>query len=440
MRYKYIFSTLSIVAVLLLGMGTAKAQMGDLRGKVLMTQTDGTSAPVQGATIDVFRTDIAGKWETKTAKNGDFVFAALPYVGTYLVAISAPNARPDAKNNVKVGRGDLPTFTLAAGDGHRLTLEEAKAVTTGLGPSSGGSESSAAKAKREELIKKNKEIEERNRKNTEINDIVSRTFKAGNEALKLKNYDEAIKQYDEGLAADPEQAALYTQKAIALRLRGVDHYNASIKGTEQAAKDAEMESAKKDFQGSAENASKGVELAKKEEPATDPPAVAAQNARKLFALMNRAESLRLYAKVDVTQVETGETAYREYLAAETDPAKKTQGGRDLAQMLFDANALDKAQIEYEKMLTENPDDVQALANMGMILFNQGAVKDGEGKKDESKAKYQEAANYLQRFVDKAPDDNRLKADAKAVLEELKNQQNVKAEKTTTTTPTRRKRP
>ena len=50
--------------------------------------------------------------------------------------------------------------------------------------------------------------------------------------------------------------------------------------------------------------------------------------------------------------------------------------------------------------------------------------------------YQQAANYLQQFVDKAPDAHKFKADAKAVLEALKSQQNVQAEKPAkTSTPT-----
>ena len=79
------------------------------------------------------------------------------------------------------------------------------------------------------------------------------------------------------------------------------------------------------------------------------------------------------------------------------------------------------------------DDTDALVKSGMLLFNIGAMSN-------DKAKYQEAANFLQQFVDKAPDTDKLKADAKAILEELKNQQNVKAEKTTTTPARRRSRP
>jgi len=143
--------------------------------------------------------------------------------------------------------------------------------------------------------------------------------------------------------------------------------------------------------------------------------------------------MRLFVtKVDPLQVDAGEKAYQDYLAVETDPARKLTAQRGLAQMLFDANSFDKSLAEYQKILATNPDDTDALVKSGMLLFNIGAVNN-------DKAKYQEAANFLQQFVDKAPESDRLKADAKAILEELKNQQNVKAEKTTST-PVRRRRP
>jgi tetratricopeptide (TPR) repeat protein len=101
-------------------------------------------------------------------------------------------------------------------------------------------------------------------------------------------------------------------------------------------------------------------------------------------------------------------------------------------MLFDANSFEDALAEYRKILEVTPDDTDALVKSGMLLFNIGAMENN------NKAKYQEAANYLQQFVDKAPDTDKFKADAKAILEELKNQQNVKAEKTAA--PVRRRRP
>jgi hypothetical protein len=53
-----------------------------------------------------------------------------------------------------------------------------------------------------------------------------------------------------------------------------------------------------------------------------------------------------------------------------------------------------------------------------------------------KAKFQEAANYLQRFVDKAPDTHKLKASAKESLEYLKTQENIKPQKTAPATKRR----
>ncbi len=143
--------------------------------------------------------------------------------------------------------------------------------------------------------------------------------------------------------------------------------------------------------------------------------------------------MRLFVtKVDQSQADAGKTAYEEYIAVETDPVKKAKAQHDLAQMLFDANSFEPALAEYKKILAVTPDDTDALVKSGMLLFNIGAMENND------KVKYQEAANYLQQFVDKAPDTDKLKADAKAILEELKNQQNVKAEKTAA--PARRRRP
>jgi tetratricopeptide (TPR) repeat protein len=432
MRCKYLFTRLSVVAILLLGAGAAAAQVGELRGKVFMVQPDGTTVPVVGATIDVFRTDIAGKWETKTDKKGEYVYAGLPYVGTYTIAISAPNARPEVKKGVQVGRGDMPAVTLSAGDGKRFTMEEAKAASASGPPRGGGSESVADKAKREEIVKKNEEIRKSNEKLQEAGKIVTESFGLATAAIRANNYDEAIKQSDIGIAADPEQAALWTLKANALKARAVDRYNAAVLSKDDAAKTAGIEAAKADFKSAAEMADKAVAIAKGEPAATDPAEQTRQTGRKYVALSVRAEAMRLYVtKGDPSQADAGVTAFQEYIAVETDPAKKARAQLDLAQMLLDAGSADKAIVEFQKILDADPDNVDALYGMGVAQINIGYAAN-------DKAKLQEAVNYLQRFVDKAPDTNKYKLEAKATIDEMKKQQNVVPEKTTT--PTRRKRP
>jgi len=417
----------------------ASAQAVPLRGHVTMKQDDGTSKPVAGAVIDVYRTDISTKtpFTTKTDKKGEFVYAGLQLVGQYVIVVSAPGAQPNWLPGVRAGQDIDYPIVLSPGDGKRLTADEVKTAMASPrvgAPAAGVKESAEDKAKREELERKNAEIMKNNEKAQSSNAIIERTFKAGNEALKAKNYDVAIAQYDEGLAADPEHPgapALLTNKTMALNARAVDRYNNAVKSTDDAAKTSGMEAAKKDWTAAAEAGTKAVAMLKAVPTPADATAAASAKTNLYFALSARADATRLYVtKVDNSKVDQGVAAYQEYIAAETDPVKKTKAERDMAQMLFDANVFDRALVEYQKILETNPDDLTALLRAGQSLFNIGAI-------NTDKAKYQEAANYLAKFVDKAPDTDPFKADAKAILDALKDQENVKPEKTTPVRRTRR---
>lgn len=433
MRRSYLFTSIIAAAVLVLSAVVASAQTGPLRGHVLLKQADGSTIKAADAVIDVFRTDLSGVYHTKTDKKGEFVFAGLPYIGQYVIAVSMPKAAPGLQSNVKVGRDIDFEIVLSPGDGRKLTLDDIKTMMkSGAGgdtttPSSGGNESAADKAKREELTKKNEEITTSNKKAEDTNKIVGDSFKAGNAALNAKNYAEALKQYDIGLAADPEQAALLTNKSAALKGLGVEKYNAAIQTKDDAARTAGIEAAKADFKNAAEAADKAFEIIKKEPAGTDPNDQKRHDANKYAALSVRAEAYRLYvSKGDPSKTDGGIAAFQDYMAAETDPAKKSKAQLDLAQMLLDAGAGDKAYAEYQKILAAQPDDPDANLGAGLALYSTG-----------DKTKYQEAANYFQRFVDKAPDTHKFKNDAKDILANLKNTENVVPER-----PTRpaRKRP
>jgi len=86
-------------------------------------------------------------------------------------------------------------------------------------------------------------------------------------------------------------------------------------------------------------------------------------------------------------------------------------------MLLDSGAPDKALAEYEAILAATPDNADALFGAGMALY---ATQD--------KTKYQEAANYLQKFVDKAPAGHQFKDEAKLVLDDMKASQNITPDK------------
>jgi tetratricopeptide (TPR) repeat protein len=445
------FYGLIAVAILVMSVSiTAFAQVGELRGHVVMQQADGQKVPVADAQIDVFRTDMKAKYNTKTNKKGEFIFAGLPFVGTYIVSASHPTAAPNFLPGVKAGRDVDYEITLSPGDGKRLTLEDiekaggnAPAASPGGGSTAPPKESAADKAKREELAKKNAEIEATNKKITEANEVISRTFKAGNEALTaagtlskekkseeaVQKYTEAITQYDEGLAADPEQPAILTNKAVALKGRGVEKFNTTVRATnlDDAAKNAGLQAAKDDFKAAADASTKAVNMIKAMPVPTDPQDVGRYNANKYAAMLTQAESMRLYvSKADPTQAEAGLAAYKDYLAVEMDPAKKAKAQLDMAQMLLDAGAADKALTEFKAILATQPDNPEANLGAGLALYAGG-----------EKEKFQEAANYLQHFVDVAPDTNPMKADAKAILAELKNTEKIDPVKIK---PAPRKRP
>jgi tetratricopeptide (TPR) repeat protein len=440
---RYIYGALAVVILVAFASITAFAQVGELRGHVWMQQADGQKVPLADAQIDVFRTDMSAKYNTKTNKKGEFVFAGLPFTGTYVVAASHPTAAPNFLPGVKAGR-DIPAeITLTPGNGKRLTLEEIKAAGSGseAPASSGGGaparssgESAADKAKREELMKKNAEIEASNKKIAEANEVVARTFKAGNEALtaagplsrerkyeeSIPKYTAAVAAYDEGLTADPEQPAILTNKAVALKGRGVDRFNSTLqsKTLDDAGKTAALQAAKDDFKAAAETANKAVALIKAAPVPTDPAEVQRYNANKYAAALTNAEAMRLFvSKVDQTKAEEGLNAFKEYLALETDPAKKAKAQLDMAQMLLDSGAADKALMEFKGILTSQPDSPEANLGAGLALYATG-----------EKEKFQEAANYLQHFVDVAPDTNPMKDDAKAILTELKNTEKIAPEK------------
>src|ERR1051326_5088530 len=85
---RYFYGVLAIAVLVASASITTFAQVAELRGTVMMKQADGQTVPRADAQIDVFRTDLNAKYNSKTNKKGEFVFAGLPFVGTYTVAAS----------------------------------------------------------------------------------------------------------------------------------------------------------------------------------------------------------------------------------------------------------------------------------------------------------------------------------------------------------------
>jgi len=418
--------------------GTAVfAQSGMARGTVLVKKADGSVAPVADAVIDVYRTDIKGKLPSaKTNKKGEFTVLGLLPGGRYLLSISAPGIRSDLASGIKAGDERIVVNAIE-GDGKPFSEEEArnlinKAAATNQSTNQPAKELTAAQKKeQEELIKKNEQITANNKKVENINAVVNRTLKEGNEQFNAGNYDGAIAKYDEGINADPDFAGtasiLLNNKASALVKRAIAKYNTAIKGDPANIKTA-MEPVKKDLIDSVSASNRSLELMKSDTP-SDPAAQkrAVLEKNRAYANLLDGYSRMVGMNIDSTKGKDALLILEEYSASETDVAQKSKTHLILAESLSRSGDLTNSVVVYRKILETSPDNPDALGGLGLSLVGLGS-----GATPINTAMVQEGLNLMQRFTEVAPDTHPLKADVKSAVDYLKTQQ-LTPQKTTKST-------
>jgi tetratricopeptide (TPR) repeat protein len=422
--------------IVIFGAGIASAQTAPVSGRVELKKADGTVVPVQGALVEIFRTDIRSSGPAdKTDKKGVFNFAGLALGATYVISVSAPGAAPQYLPNVKAGQTDI-RITLSEGDGRRLTPEEVReAIAKGAGGEAPAQMSEEEKKAQAEYEKKVKEIQEKNAKIQQKTAIIEAALRDGNNAYQAKNWDLAIAKYEEGIEADPDFAGsapvLLNNKGAALRERAVITYNQNVKNPDASAKVEAFRRVKEDLGTAAATYARSLEILKNAQPGdiADPKlresqmAVALRGAADTFRLMTLTE------QVDETKIELAKALIPEYVASETDPARKAQARVILADMYRILGDSDNAIAEYRKVVEEMPDNLDALAGLGLSLVNAGYINN-------NKEQLQEGANYLQKYASAAPDGHKYKNDAIGLIESLKAEQKITPQKVTT--PTRRR--
>jgi len=424
---KNYFTFLLAIALFLASGITVFGQTAPMGGRVVLKKADGTTEPVAGAVVEVYRTSVKGKLPSgKTDKKGNFVFAGVPIGETLVISISAPSIKPEIVPNVKGGMDNL-VIDVSQGDGRKWTEEEVRQAIAAPTASTQNAELSTDQKKaKEEYEKQVAQVTEKNKKIEESTVIIKRTLEEGTKAFSDKNWDLAVAKFDEGINADPGFAGsapvLLNNKASALIQRATINYNQAVKG-DPSAKAAAMETVKKDFDNAASSADRALTILKAATNA-DPAVQKNYEANKMLALSNRKEAYRLMIKTgaDRSKGKEAQVAFQEYLAVETDPGKKSAGQLTFAETLLDAQEFDQAIVEFEKILAQDPNNVEALAGAGFSLVNVGYISN-------DKSKFQQGANYLQKFADVAPETHKFKTDAKGLIETLKKEQNVAPQKT-----------
>lgn len=395
MKISKLLSAFLGLAMIALVSGNVMAQVGRIEGTVVKA---GTTEPIVGAEIQIERTDIKGSYPIKTGKKGEFLHAGVPYVGTYVIMVSAPNCQPFFLTGIRP-TGDQIKIELASGDGRKLTLDEVKKMQAG-GPAAAAApqqkQMSAAEQKKaqEEYEKKRQEIE----KQKADFEGMKKMFEQGQQLAANKDYAGAISAYNEAVKLDPDQQAIWGNLSLALYNRGVTNLNESIQDP------TKRDPAKQDFNDAINAVGKAIAL--NEAVLSDPAKSAGAKKSKSQYLKIRADAESLLAR-RLGVMEMADAALKDYReAAElTDvPADKKLFELKGAETLFEAGKAEEAVTAYTAILAADPDSVEALYKLGLAYA--------------SVAKFQESANTLQKFIDKAPENDPRLAEVKAVIKDL----------------------
>ena len=399
MKIKSLLTTVALLAILSL---SALAQVGRMEGEVL----NDAGAPIVGADVQIHRNDIKWSANLKTDKKGKFIHAGVQYGGAYTIIIGADGYAPGFSTGHKPDQ-PIPPYKLAVGDGRRLTLEDVRkntgAPAGGAAPTPAAS-SAAAKKAEEEYNKKKAEVENKNKKIEGDNKAMNDALATGKTLFNNKDYAGAIAEFDKGIALDAEQNVFWYFKGLSLYNRGVTLLNESLKDP------AKRDPAKVDFTEAVAAATKSLTLLDASVTAGGPAdaAKAASNkTNKAAYLKVRADSAALLAE-RFSDMPMGDAANNDYVMIADmtdDPEQKKKILFKGAESLRISGALLPAQNAYKSIIAIDPNYAEAYYGMGLSFF-------GDEKT------FQDGANYLQFFIDKAnPTDSRV-AEAKGAITQM----------------------
>jgi tetratricopeptide (TPR) repeat protein len=356
----------------------------------------GSNEPVEGAIVDIYRTDIKGKYETKTDRKGNFTYP-VPMVGTYVVIVSGPGLAPQYEAGVRPSVASKRLeFGMPSGNGARPSLDDVNRAIKG-----GGAEDPAAAAER---AKAEAEFEKQKAEKEKF-DARKVRFDAGIAALQNKDYNSAIAELTaatEGLeSADPqffaELASVGGSNLAETHYRvGADLYNQK-----------QRDQAKTHL----EKAAKAIALAIKFNPAN--PVSYSIQGKVLLLLVDK------YGMSDHTDV--GAAAYLKVADLETvDKNKKVAAVVSAGDVYRAGYMTDKAIETYKQALALDPGNGQAYYGIGLAAM--GTAVEDQNKQREY---WQLAADYMKAFVDKLPNDPRVTSEAKPLLETLARDYKIK---------------
>ncbi len=212
------------------GFAQTSAIEGDVKGE------DGQG--LKGALVKIERIDIKGSYKVKTDKKGHFFHAGLP-LGSYKVTVEVEGKDRDSVNGVRTTLGDPAQVNFDLQAAKRKQDEISNAAASGqLTRDQARGMTPEQKAAMEKALK---DREAAMSKNKALNDA----FNQGMEAMKLKQFDQAVAAFAKATEMDPKQHVVWGQLAEAYVAQagtktGQEQTDVMTKGLEVYAKALEL--------------------------------------------------------------------------------------------------------------------------------------------------------------------------------------------------------
>ncbi|HUB34077.1 MAG TPA: carboxypeptidase regulatory-like domain-containing protein [Bryobacteraceae bacterium] len=190
---------------------TAFAQITAIEGVV----KDPDGKPVQGAVVNIVRTDIKGNYHVKTDKKGHYIYNGLP-MGTYNLSCEVNGKEIDKVNNVKTRPGDPleMNFDMKKAAAESSAQQQAMQQAMQSGQLSKDQERSMTPEQKKQFEEAMKKREADMKKNAALNEA----YNAGKAALDAKQYDQAVDSFNKAAEladTDNNRLAVYSNLADA---------------------------------------------------------------------------------------------------------------------------------------------------------------------------------------------------------------------------------
>ena len=196
MKIKIIFRTALAAFVLAACAAAADAQVVTVNGKVTLKQADGTAAPVQGAVVEFYRTDVKGRPRSRPTRTASTrTPASRSRIVT--VVVSPARARPTT-SSASASRSSRTTTSRSTR--RRLPPDPERRERHQGAPRAAGRRRAARPEPRRSRpsCAERARVEQENQKIAGSNEIVARTFKPAHEALKRQPLRRGHRRLHEG--------------------------------------------------------------------------------------------------------------------------------------------------------------------------------------------------------------------------------------------------